>query len=272
LLRMLNGTEPFEGRIQDGYNVTKSFYAQHQLEALNLDKNLIEELQDFAPEEKTSNLRALLGAFLFSGDDIQKKIKVLSGGEKARMALAKLILSKANFLILDEPTNHLDFQSVNILIQVLQEFKGTFILVSHDRFFISKIANKIWWIEDHAMKEYPGTYEEYEYSKQPQMVETTQKKTIPKVQLKESKPEKKPHAEEQKKKKKLTVQFQKLEEKIAALKSEKEKSETQLSLPEIYSDQKAFQQALSQFNTIEKELKKTTEEWEKIFEELEGAD
>src|SRR5258706_7015114 len=272
LLRMLNGTEPFEGRIQDGYNVTKSFYAQHQLEALNLDKNLIEELQDFAPEEKTSNLRAVLGAFLFSGDDIQKKIKVLSGGEKARMALAKLILSKANFLILDEPTNHLDFQSVNILIQVLQEFKGTFILVSHDRFFISKIANKIWWIEDHAMKEYPGTYEEYEYAKQPQMVETTQKKTIPKVQLKESKPEKKPHAEEQKKKKKLTVQFQKLEEKIAALKSEKEKSETQLSLPEIYSDQKAFQQALSQFNTIEKELKKTTEEWEKIFEELEGAD
>src|SRR5258706_3843754 len=272
LLRMLNGTETFEGRIQDGYNVTKSFYAQHQLEALNLDKNLIEELQDFAPAEKENTLRALLGAFLFGGDDIMKKIKVLSGGEKARIALAKLILSKANFLILDEPTNHLDFQSVNILIQVLQEFKGTFILVSHDRFFISKIANKIWWIEDHAMKEYPGTYEEYEYSKQPQMVETTQKKTIPKVQLKESKPEKKPHAEEQKKKKKLTVQFQKLEEKIAALKSEKEKSETQLSLPEIYSDQKAFQQALSQFNTIEKELKKTTEEWEKIFEELEGAD
>lgn len=269
LLRMLNGTEPFEGRIQDGYNVSKSFYAQHQLEALNLEKNLLEELQDFAGEEKTSNLRALLGAFLFSGDDIQKKIKVLSGGEKARMALAKLILSKANFLILDEPTNHLDFQSVNILVQVLQEFAGTFILVSHDRYFISKIANKIWWIEDHALKEYPGTYEEYEYSKRPEVVEVMTKKPTSKSQ-KEEKKEKKPQEEDQKKKKKLTAQFQKLEEKIASLKKEKENLELQLSLPEIYSEQKKFQETLSKFNAVDKALKEMNSEWEKVFEELEG--
>lgn len=269
LLRMINGTEPFEGRIQDGYNVMKSFYAQHQLEALNLERNLLEELQEFASDEKTSNLRALLGAFLFSGDDIQKKIKVLSGGEKARMALAKLILSKANFLILDEPTNHLDFQSVNILINVLQEFKGTFIVVSHDRFFISKIANKIWWIEDHALKEYPGTYEEYEYSKQPK-TEAPAKKAAVKTLPKEKKQEKKPQAEDQKKKKKLTSQFQKLEEKITGLKAEKEKLEVQLSVPEIYSDQKKFQETLSRFNSVEKELTEINAEWEKIFEELEG--
>jgi ATP-binding cassette subfamily F protein 3 len=268
LLRMINGTESFDGRIEDGYNVTKSFYAQHQLEALNLQKNLIEELEDFAPQEKTSTLRAMLGAFLFSGDDIQKKIKVLSGGEKARMALAKLILSKANFLILDEPTNHLDFQSVNILIQVLQEFKGTFILVSHDRYFISQIANKIWWIEDHAIKEYPGTYDEYEYSKQPQV--EAPKKTVRETVVKKEKTESKPQGEDQKKKKKLTSQFQKLEEKIASLKSEKEKLELQLSLPDIYNDQKKFQETLGKFNAVEKQLKETNVEWEKIFEELEG--
>jgi ATP-binding cassette subfamily F protein 3 len=180
-----------------------------------------------------------------------------------------LILSKANFLILDEPTNHLDFQSVNILIQVLQEFKGTFILVSHDRFFISKIANKIWWIEDHALKEYPGTYEEYEYSKQPQVVEAP-KKAARQAVVKKEKEEKKPQAEDQKKKKKLTAQFQKLEEKIASIKSEKEKLELQLSLPDIYNDQKKFQETLAKFNTLEKQLKEINVEWEKVFEELEG--
>src|SRR5690606_16624626 len=105
----------------------------------------------------------ILGAFLFNKDDVFKKIKVLSGGEKARVALSKLILSKANFLLLDEPTNHLDMQSVEILTEVLQNYEGTFVVVSHDRFFVEQIANKIWFIENHQLKEYPGTYEEYEH-------------------------------------------------------------------------------------------------------------
>src|SRR5690606_33183583 len=102
------------------------------------------------------------GCFLFTGDDVFKKIKVLSGGEKSRVALAKALTADANFLVLDEPTNHLDMASVNILIQALQQYEGTFIVVSHDRYFLDQVANKIWFIEDKGIKEYPGTYQEYE--------------------------------------------------------------------------------------------------------------
>src|SRR5690606_21394239 len=106
-------------------------------------------------------LRQLLGCFLFSGDDVFKKIKVLSGGEKARVALSKVIAAKGNFLMLDEPTNHLDMQSVEMLIEALGKYDGTLIFVSHDRYFISKTANKIWWIEEHKIKEFNGGYDEW---------------------------------------------------------------------------------------------------------------
>ena len=106
-------------------------------------------------------LRGLLGCFLFSGDDSDKKIKILSGGEKARVALAKTIVSKANFLMLDEPTNHLDMHSCDLLIEALNKYEGSIILVSHDRYFVSKTANKIWEIEDRKIKEFKGGYEEY---------------------------------------------------------------------------------------------------------------
>jgi ATP-binding cassette, subfamily F, member 3 len=270
LLRMLNGTEPFEGRLEDGYNVVKSFYAQHQLESLNLDNNLITELAIYAPAEKEGNLRGLLGAFLFAGDDIMKKIKVLSGGEKARVALAKMILSKANFLILDEPTNHLDMMSVNILIKVLQDFEGTFIVVSHDRYFVDAIANKIWWIENHHIKEYPGDYEEYEYARQQALKQqkASAQKPAPKVEKKaEKEPEK--NDEEKKQKAKLTKKFQQLESQMASLNEKKSALEKELANPAIYEDQKVFAEKLAEFNAVEKQLKETTSEWEKVFEELE---
>ena len=134
-----------------------TFYAQHQLESLNIATTCIEELKYANPTKTETELRDSLGCFLFTGDDVFKKIKVLSGGEKSRVALAKVLLSQANFLLLDEPTNHLDMQSVNILIQALQQYEGSYIVVSHDRYFVSNIANKIWYIEDHQIKEYPGT-------------------------------------------------------------------------------------------------------------------
>ena len=104
--------------------------------------------------------------FLFTKDDVYKKIKVLSGGEKSRVALAKVLLSQANFLLLDEPTNHLDMISIDILAQTLQQYKGTVIIVSHDRHFVAQVANKIWYLEGKKIKEYPGDYEAYEYWKQ----------------------------------------------------------------------------------------------------------
>ncbi|MFM9056388.1 MAG: ABC-F family ATP-binding cassette domain-containing protein, partial [Bacteroidota bacterium] len=149
LLRMITGNEPFEGDAEPTHNVIPAFYAQHQLESLHLENDCLEELRSAAPEESDTTLRSMLGAFLLQGDDVFKKIKVLSGGERARVALAKTILAKANFLLLDEPTNHLDIQSVNVLVEVLNRYEGTYIVVSHDRYFLSRIANKIWHIQNH---------------------------------------------------------------------------------------------------------------------------
>ncbi len=168
LLRVIDGTEKFEGQRIEGHNVIKAFFAQHQLEALTLDNEIIQEMAQAGTKKTEMELRGVLGCFLFSNEEVFKKIKVLSGGEKSRVALAKTLISEANFLLLDEPTNHLDFQSVNILIQALQQYEGTFITVSHDRHFIKGVANKIWYIEDQEIKEYPGTYDEYEFWKSQQ--------------------------------------------------------------------------------------------------------
>jgi ATP-binding cassette subfamily F protein 3 len=142
--------------------VIESFFAQHQLESLQVENNLLEELKATGTAKTEMELRSVLGCFLFSGEEVFKKIKVLSGGEKSRVALAKVLISQANFLLLDEPTNHLDMQSVNILIQALQQYEGTYVVVSHDRYFVTNIANKIWYIEDYEIKEYPGSFDEYE--------------------------------------------------------------------------------------------------------------
>jgi ATP-binding cassette subfamily F protein 3 len=161
LLRIVAGTEKFTGERDWGHNVEQSFYAQHQLEALGMAHTILEEMQHCGSKKTDPELRSLLGAFLFGGDDVDKKIKVLSGGEKARVALAKTIVSKANFLILDEPTNHLDMHSVELLAEALNKYEGSIIFVSHDRYFISKTANKIWEIIDGQIKEFKGTYQEY---------------------------------------------------------------------------------------------------------------
>jgi ATP-binding cassette subfamily F protein 3 len=162
LLRIISGTEQIEGERRTGHNVIESFFAQHQLESLTVENTLIDELKGTGTTKTEMELRSVLGCFLFSGEEVFKKIKVLSGGEKSRVALAKVLISEANFLLLDEPTNHLDMQSVNILIQALQQYEGTYVVVSHDRYFVSSIANKIWYIEDHEIKEYPGSFDEYE--------------------------------------------------------------------------------------------------------------
>src|SRR6478609_6909688 len=161
VLRMIAGAEPFEGERVWGHNVDESFYAQHQLESLHLENTLLEEMKNCGSGKTELELRTLLGCFLFSGDDVDKRIRVLSGGEKARVALAKVIAGKANFLLLDEPTNHLDIHSVELLSEALNKYEGSYILVSHDRYFISKTANKIWEIVDHEIKEFKGGYEEY---------------------------------------------------------------------------------------------------------------
>lgn len=274
LLRMINGSESFDGKIEDGYNLKKSFYAQHQLESLNVNNTILQELQDFDMKQTENYVRTVAGAFLFGGEDAFKPIKVLSGGEKARVALGKLVLSRANFLILDEPTNHLDILSVNVLIKVLQEYEGTFITVSHDRFFISEIANKIWWIEDGKIKEYPGTYSEYEYWRTNQAAkEKEEKKVKPAEKPAEVKPPRNTGSDDMaKRKKKLTQKLRQLEEKIEMLKKQKQEGEAKLALPSVYGDTKLFAETLSVFNAVSSQLESLNTEWVQVAEEIEKAD
>jgi ATP-binding cassette subfamily F protein 3 len=236
-------------------------------------------------------LRALMGCFLFSGDEVEKKIKVLSGGEKARVALAKTIISKANFLLLDEPTNHLDMHSSDLLVEALNRYEGSYILVSHDRFFISKTANKIWEIVDHKIKEFKGGYNEYVEWKErmsrqlpvgsKQSAAASQSQRTPSEETKSKRQEINTDQKEPTKsvarsvqsvvKKELQKQqriFQQLEGKIASLKEKKQQLETALADPTTYSDKNKFLQTETNYKKICHELAVQNSEYEKVFEKI----
>lgn len=275
LLRIIAGTEAFEGEREWGHNVVESFYAQHQLEALNLDNDILEEMKEARSGKNDLELRSLLGSFLFSGDTVEKKIKVLSGGEKARVALAKTIASKANFLMLDEPTNHLDIHSVDLLVEALNKYEGSFILVSHDRYFISRLANKIWEIDDYKIREFKGTYKEWEDWKERRLKEKTAtpvKEIKEEIKVKEDPaPAKnnKPINQEQKKElNKLKNRVKQLEEKLALLDKQKKELEARLSDPAIYSDKDKFLNAETDYNKAVADYNNTNTEFEQSFEKL----
>lgn len=278
LLRIIAGTETFEGERIWGHNVVESFYAQHQLEALNQDNDVLEELKDARSGKNDLELRSLLGAFLFSGDSVEKKVKVLSGGEKARVALAKTIASKANFLMLDEPTNHLDIHSVDLLVESLNKYEGSLILVSHDRYFISRLANKIWEIEDLKIREFKGTYTEWEDWKERRAKAEAEAKKSGKAEekiIKEVKVEraekgqKKPDNNDQKKElQKIKTVIRQLEERLVDLNSKKTALENSLATPEIYGDKQKFLKAETDYNNAVKELTDANTEYEKVFEKM----
>lgn len=269
LLRIIAGTEPIQGERSMGYNVIPAFYAQHQLESLHVDNEILDEMKQAGSGKTEQELRNVLGCFLFSNEDQYKKIKVLSGGEKSRVALAKTLISEANFLLLDEPTNHLDFISENILIQALQQYAGTFIVVSHNRYFVSQIANKIWYIENKQIKEYPGTYEEYEYwRKKNETGEEPVKRESPQPQIRKEVTPRNDDAE--KKQKALNKELKQVEAKIELLESEKATIENEMAKPEVYSDFDKLKHAQEKFTKATSELELTTKRWEEILTELDG--
>ncbi|HTF20592.1 MAG TPA: ABC-F family ATP-binding cassette domain-containing protein [Chryseolinea sp.] len=271
LLRILSGTEAVDGERTMGFNVIQAFYAQHQLESLHVENEILEELKQAGSGKSEQELRNVLGCFLFSEDDVFKKIKVLSGGEKSRVALARTLISEANFLLLDEPTNHLDFISENILIQALEQYVGSFVVVSHNRYFVSQVANKIWYIEDKQIKEYPGTFDEYEYWR---------KKTEGNVKPEPPKQEKKVAGEKPQQAKSnpagtnsaalktLERDLAKAEEAIGALESRKAKAELDLASPEVFKDHVKLQQAKERFEKVQQELAVANQKWEKIAGEI----
>ncbi|MEP7278523.1 MAG: ABC-F family ATP-binding cassette domain-containing protein [Bacteroidota bacterium] len=290
LLRIIAGTEPFEGERKWGHNVDESFYAQHQLEALNVNNTILEEMKECGSQQTEQELRNLLGCFLFGGDDVDKKIKILSGGEKARVALAKTITSKANFLLLDEPTNHLDIHSVELLIDALKKYEGTLILVSHDRYFVSKTANTIWEIDENKIREFKGNFDEWSDWKERNIASNRKTasdnkpaadtpKQSPETNNKKGSTDTKPSVSQtaatipinKEIKKELQRQqkiFQQLETDIGRLTEKKEKLQASLGLPETYSDKNKFVQAEADYKQAVAELERLNKQYEFVFEKI----
>ncbi len=278
LLRIVANTEPFEGERIWGHNVVENFYAQHQLEALNMQNNILEEMQQCGSGKTDQELRALLGGFLFGGDDVDKKIKVLSGGEKARVALAKVIAGKSNFMLLDEPTNHLDMHSVELLAEALNKYEGSYLLVSHDRFFISKTATKIWEIVDHEIKEFKGGYTEYiewkkrmDSQKGPKDNSKKQEPVKPVItEVKESKSTYDANQVRDMKRDLLNLQkkLSRMEDDLNKNNSNKQQLEIDLGNPDIYSNQTKFADTEKAYQAVLKTIADLDKQYEKLFEEV----
>jgi ATP-binding cassette, subfamily F, member 3 len=310
LLRMIaNEIEPSDGKIVIGSNVQVGYYAQHHAEALHRDATVYQEIAAIDPSASVTRVRSVLGAFLFSDDDVEKKIAVLSGGERARVALARLLIKPGNLLLMDEPTNHLDLASSEALAESLESFDGTLIFVSHNRAFVRRLATRIWNVADGKVETYPGTLDEYMDScRQRQDPDganpSTRKKAEPTRALAPAKPESpakpeptakaaepskpsaksaeptnhKPNpavaADQPRKSKnriqKLEREVKELETKIAALeKAQRERSDL-LADPSVYADKQRSSQLLAEFKNDQPELDRLTARWEVAQGELEG--
>lgn len=275
VLRIVADTEPFDGERIPGYNVHESFYAQHQVEALTVTNTIIEEMSLYVREKGETYVRNILGCFLFTGDDVYKKIRVLSGGEKSRVALAKTLLSEANFLLLDEPTNHLDMQSIQILIQALEQYDGSYVIVSHDRYFLSKVANKIWYIENQVINEYPGTYDEYAEWVQNRKTSPEPKPAPLKVEKAEVKTEDVSRTQDNARKneiKKFKQALEKLEHEISEAEARKKQLNEEMLNPELSGKYEKLVELEKQFTEVNALLEVQQLKWEEIILHIENLE
>ena len=284
LLKILAGVLDYEkGEVILGKDVTRAYFAQHQFDLLRPENTVYEELLSIATDESQTQLRTLLGAFLFSGDEIEKKISVLSGGEKSRLVLAKMLLKPANLLLLDEPTSHLDIASRNVLEMALKQFQGTICLITHDRHLINQIASKVIEIEQGIPMVYIGNYDDYLYKKQQPAGAEKEVKVKVKIEEEEKSIKKKSKfmiKEEKRKKAQEIDQFRRqlsgLEKRVqAAEKSLQEASQKldhlnqKLSDPNLYLNQKETYETVQTHKQTREEVKQLTQLWEFLALELE---
>jgi ATP-binding cassette, subfamily F, member 3 len=304
LARIMDGIEPFDGVRKLGHNVIMSYFAQHLADVLTSNRTILEVMEEAAPtSEARSGIRTLLGCFLFSGDDVFKPIKVLSGGERSRVALARTLLTPANVLVLDEPTNHLDLASKNVLVQALKDFKGTLIVVSHDRHFLQGFATKIWRIGSGKVIEYDGGYDYYEWKSKKESIESlpvtktgiagkanplavnstgnknVEGKSVTTVTQNgndtsgsKTKDQKRIEADQRselnKMLKPLKNQALKLEKEIEQLEKEKSNLESLLSDPSFYEKPESGEK-VKEFGIINRKIDEMTESWMSVLVEIE---
>ncbi len=284
LLKLLSGVlQASQGEVKLGHEVRVGYYAQHQAEALNYRHTILEELEATAPELPVARVRGIAGAFLFTGDAVDKKCGVLSGGEKARVALAKLLLSPSNFLILDEPTNHLDVESRGVLLEALQEYEGTLVLVSHDRAFVGPLVDTVLEIEPSPLgsRVIPllGGYEDYLSKKLKEVAEqgarlrrdaggpntavssSTASLSAPPRRQGPSNNQRRAWEQER----------DRLETEISGLESEIARLDEVLGLDSTYADKQAMLRTVEERKKAQESLGQKYSRWEKVCSDLEGA-
>jgi ATP-binding cassette subfamily F protein 3 len=286
LIKLLSGEEPLStGEYILGHNVETDYFAQDQYKVLNPESTIIDDLGEVAPRSNNTELRSILGCFLFSEDDVFKRIGVLSGGERNRYALARMLMMPGNFLLLDEPTNHLDMRAKDVLLTALQEFNGTVVFVSHDRYFIDKLATRVIEVADGAVRVYPGNYEDYLWRKDGAAApasapaqKTTQSHEQPSAAKGRTavvdKPADKPADKDDKQRRLNPIKFRQMKQRQRSIEDEITRLEVEIA---------DFEQALSSFQSAEmsieiagmlesrrEDMKKLLAEWEEVSTILEA--
>ncbi len=292
LLRMIAGELPNDGgTIKLGNGVSVGYYAQHHADTLDLGSTIYEVVQRAAPDTPPARVRSILGAFMFSGDDTDKPVKVLSGGEKARVALARLLVKPGNLLLMDEPTNHLDLASSESLAQALKTFDGSLVFVSHNRSLIRTLATRVWNVEDQRVETYPGSLDEYLYSMAQRRIAVAATDTAtagskrgtggavaaaPAKESKDAEKERKRREAEARQKRtaklgpleKLVAQ---LEERIGVLEAEQKGRSADLADPSVYADAPRRNKLLSDFQSAQDKLDELNPRWEQAMADLDKA-
>ena len=267
LAKMMVGDIPFDGHLKLGHNVEIGYFAQNQSEHLPPEKTVLEIMEDAATDGNRMRVRDMLGAFLFGGDAVDKKAKVLSGGERNRLALCKLLLSPFNVLIMDEPTNHLDIASKNVLKEALRQFNGTLILVSHDRDFLQGLTTTVFGFKDKVIKEYLGDIDYFLEQHKMENLREAEKRTVLKVDKSVLKKQNELSREQDKKLRKLKNKLTKIESQIGHLESEILKIDTQLA--ENYDEVSSKPNFFENYKAKKAQVEILISDWELIEEEVE---
>ena len=274
LAKMIVDEITYEGKIQQGHQVKLGYYAQNQAEFLDENLTVLETIEQAATEESAGKVRSILGSFLFSNDSVSKKIKVLSGGERARVSLCKLLLEPYNLLIMDEPTNHLDITSKELLKKALNNYDGSLIIVSHDREFLQGLTKKVYEFKNQNIKEYIGDIDTFLSEKDLENFKQLESSQKDQKNIKQDKSDERSSFKENKNQKKQVKQLQnkisKLEKKIEELDKSQKEVDMQLSDPEKFKELSSNQEFFDKYDKNLKEKQKLELEWEKTIDELEN--
>lgn len=277
LIRMLAGTEAqTAGTRTEGLNVAVSYFAQHQAKELDPDIDVLTTVNDVAAGLGTTRLRTLLGAFLFRGEDVFKPVGVLSGGERNRLALARMLLRPFNFLILDEPTNHLDMRSKAVLAQALKQYSGTFVIVSHDRDFLDPLVTKVIEVKNHGIRVFLGNVSDYlsataeERSREREKFFATRVASAKTAAANDPRERRRANAERAKQLAPLRKKLKETEARIAGLEAEQSDWETKMSEPEFFSRGEATRRDVASYERVKAEIADAYALWESLAEQVEN--